>query len=269
MLTDRHQTDCLVDEPLRYQSISCQLCHGYIGYIDQQAAGSRLYKWRLRSTPTSQLTSKSTSPCSSTLPSLASIIGAQLEASMKSQGLSRFVLLPAWWMKASQGLSQQCHDPSCPRNGLLSVSPTSPSVSSPASINSRDISPSMDNRAHCSPTFGSWHSTSLNLWILTPSLKFSSNTPANSTSHSPSGSTESLWPNEAGSGTLAMKVFWKKVTVETAETLAEGNGVEEILLPSEAICEIESCLKSTSLFLPPTARRFQNWDVGLLDRYEE
>jgi hypothetical protein len=127
----------------------------------------------------------------------------------------------------------------------------------------------MDNRAHCSPKFGSWHTTSLNLWVLTPSLKFSSNTPTKSTSRSASGSTDSLWPNEAGSGTLAMKVFWKKVTLETAENLAEGNGVEEILLPSEAICEIESCLRSTSLFLPPTARKFQNWDVGLLDRYEE
>jgi hypothetical protein len=66
-----------------------------------------------------------------------------------------------------------------------------------------------------------------------------------------------------------MKVFWKAVTMETAEALVEGNGVEEVLLPAEAICGIESCLRSTSSFLPPRARKFQNWDVGLLERYEE
>lgn len=253
MLTNRHQTDSLSDETSQYRRISCQVCHGYVGYIDHQAAGCKLYKWRLRSTPTSQLPSNSTSPYPSTLPSLATIIGAQLTASMQSQGLSRFVLLPAWWMSASQEPIQQPHSPS-------------PSISSSASINPHDMSPLVANTAYWSPSPGSWRSTSLDLWILTPSLRFSRN---NTPTDSMSGSTASLGTTEPDCGTLAMKVFWKTVTVETAEALAEGNGVEEILLPAEAICEIESCLRATSSFLPPSALKFQNWDVGLLERYEE
>jgi hypothetical protein len=66
-----------------------------------------------------------------------------------------------------------------------------------------------------------------------------------------------------------MKVFWKTLTVEAAEKLVGSNGVEEISLPNEAICGIEACLQSSSSFLPPSARKFQNWDVGLLERYEE
>lgn len=71
------------------------------------------------------------------------------------------------------------------------------------------------------------------------------------------------------SGKPAMKVFWKTVTAEAAETLMESTGVEEVLLPTEAIYGIETCLRSSSSFLPPSARKFQNWDVGLLERYEE
>jgi hypothetical protein len=66
-----------------------------------------------------------------------------------------------------------------------------------------------------------------------------------------------------------MKVFWKTLTPEAAEALMESNRVEELLLPGEAICEIQACLQSSSLFLPPSARKFQNWNVGLLERYEE
>jgi hypothetical protein len=57
--------------------------------------------------------------------------------------------------------------------------------------------------------------------------------------------------------------------METGEALVEGSGVEEILLPAEAICGIQSCLRSTSSLLPPSARKFQNWNVGLLERYDE
>jgi hypothetical protein len=66
-----------------------------------------------------------------------------------------------------------------------------------------------------------------------------------------------------------MKVFWKAVNAKAAEAMMESNRVEELLLPTEAICEIEACLRSSSLLLPPSARMFQNWDVGLLERYEK
>ena len=66
-----------------------------------------------------------------------------------------------------------------------------------------------------------------------------------------------------------MKVFWKTLTIEAAEKLVGSNGVEEMYLPFEAIDGIASCLQSTSSFLPPSARKFQDWDVGLLERYDE
>jgi hypothetical protein len=266
VLTDKHQVDSLPDKTTQHQTISCQVCHGYIGYIDHQATGSRLYKWRLRSTPTSQLLSKSTSPGSSTLPSLATIIGAQLVASIQSQGVSRFVLLPARWMSTSQVSPQQSHDPSRSRNALLHATPTSALMSSSAPTNPGNMSSLVDHTAYWSLESDSWRSTSLNLWILTPSLRFSrNNTPTNAES----GSIISLSETEPGCGTLAMKVFWKAVTMETGEALVEGSGVEEILLPAEAICGIQSCLRSTSSLLPPSARKFQNWNVGLLERYDE
>jgi len=86
---------------------------------------------------------------------------------------------------------------------------------------------------------------------------------------STSGSPMSLLVKESDAGTLAMKVFWKTLTVDAAEELVGSNGVEEMYLPDEAIHGIESCLQSTSSFLPPSARKFQSWDVGLLERYEE
>jgi ubiquitin-protein ligase E3 D len=64
-----------------------------------------------------------------------------------------------------------------------------------------------------------------------------------------------------------MKVFWKAVTKKEAVKLMDT--VEEVPLPSEAIQEISTCLHDSALLLPPSARRFQGWDVGLLERWEE
>jgi hypothetical protein len=64
-----------------------------------------------------------------------------------------------------------------------------------------------------------------------------------------------------------MKVFWKAVTEEQAVKLMDT--VEEVPLPSEAIKAISTCLRDSALMLPPSARKFQGWDVGLLERWEE
>ncbi|KAH8794578.1 HECT-like ubiquitin-conjugating enzyme-binding-domain-containing protein [Hyaloscypha sp. PMI_1271] len=260
------QTESSPEEPSQHQSILCKACHSFIGYIDHQATGSRLYKWRLRSNKTSQLLLKNTSPGSSTSPSLATIIGAQLAASMQSQGLSRFVLLPARWMPTSQESAQQAHKLSRSSNGLFHAILTSASTFSTVSMNVDDLNSMVGDTAYSGQSRGSWRSTYLTLWILTPSLRFSRNTTQTNLA---SGSPTSLRETEPESGTLAMKVFWKTLTVEAAEKLVGSNGVEEILLPNEAICGIEACLQSSSSFLPPSARKFQNWDVGLLERYEE
>jgi hypothetical protein len=64
-----------------------------------------------------------------------------------------------------------------------------------------------------------------------------------------------------------MKVFWKVVTEEQAVKLMDK--VEEVPLPSEAIKEVSAYLRDSALILPPSARKFQGWDVGLLERWEE
>jgi len=65
-----------------------------------------------------------------------------------------------------------------------------------------------------------------------------------------------------------MKVFWNPVSLTTATELAETSGVEEILLPMDAIREIEGILRSSAGFLPPSGRKFRDWEVGLLERFE-
>lgn len=185
---------------------------------------------------------------------------------MQSQGLSRFVLLPARWMPTSQESAQQAHNLSRSSNGLFHAILTSASTFSSVSMNIDDLNPMVGDTAYSGQSRGSWRSTYLTLWILTPSLRFSRNITQTILA---SGSPTSLRETKPESGTLAMKVFWKTLTVEAAEKLVGSNGVEEILLPNEAICGIEACLQSSSSFLPPSARKFQNWDVGLLERYEE
>lgn len=92
----------------------------------------------------------------------------------------------------------------------------------------------------------------VSLWVLTPTLRYSA-TASNKVQHD--------------SGILAMKIFWKAVTEEQAVKLLDT--VEEVPLPSEAIKEVSSCLGDSASMLPPSARKFQGWNVGLLERWEE
>jgi len=64
-----------------------------------------------------------------------------------------------------------------------------------------------------------------------------------------------------------MKVFWKAVTEDEAVKLVDT--VEEVPLPSEAIKDVSKCLRDSASMLPPSVRKFQRWDVGLLERWEE
>lgn len=64
-----------------------------------------------------------------------------------------------------------------------------------------------------------------------------------------------------------MKVFWKSVTTEEARILLDSDSVEELELPMDGTLEIERCLRESALCLPPSARKFKEWDVGLLPRY--
>jgi hypothetical protein len=70
-------------------------------------------------------------------------------------------------------------------------------------------------------------------------------------------------------GSFAMKVFWKLISRDEADSSVESESAEEVLLPTEVIDDIKACLQESALILPPSARKFKEWDVGLLERYEE
>ncbi|KUJ08548.1 uncharacterized protein LY89DRAFT_676949 [Mollisia scopiformis] len=92
---------------------------------------------------------------------------------------------------------------------------------------------------------------SLHLWILQQSLFYSS---------SISGT---------GSRTFAMKVLWKLITDVESLALIDSGKAEDVKLPADAVAEIETCLRDSARFLPPSARMFQGWNVGLLERYQD
>ena len=56
-----------------------------------------------------------------------------------------------------------------------------------------------------------------------------------------------------------------------AEKLIEDTSqtVEEISLPVETILDVQKDLVNSALFIPPTPRKFKDWDVGLLERFED
>jgi hypothetical protein len=66
-----------------------------------------------------------------------------------------------------------------------------------------------------------------------------------------------------------MKVLWKPISEEKSSKLIDTQKAEDISLPRDAVVEIEKCLRDSARFLPPSARLFQGWNVGLLQRYEE
>jgi hypothetical protein len=94
----------------------------------------------------------------------------------------------------------------------------------------------------------------LSMWILSPTIRYST---------SVQKAAESTTP-----GTLAMKIFWKAISAAEANKLLDSSTHEEVSLPAETIIEIERLLRQSASFLPPSGRMFQDWDVGLLERFD-
>ncbi|OAL25346.1 hypothetical protein AYO22_05223 [Fonsecaea multimorphosa] len=67
----------------------------------------------------------------------------------------------------------------------------------------------------------------------------------------------------------AMKVFYKSLPHPEEFLDGAGSNCEELVVPNEDFCEFEQTLKESTDILPPSARKFQDWDVGLLDRWEK
>ncbi|KAG0648175.1 Ubiquitin-conjugating enzyme E2C-binding [Hyphodiscus hymeniophilus] len=179
------------DDAAKYPKLVCSGCKNYLGHVDYQAEGYRLYKWRLKSRNTSI-----------SEPTLSSLITAQLQSIMLAQCSSRLVLLPMNWQ------------------------PSSPQTSS-------------------SPV------CFLSMWILSPTIRYSTTA-----------------QDATAPGKLAMKIFWKSISATEADNLLNGSSHEEVSLSTEAIIEIEKCLRDSASFLPPSGRKFQDWDVGLLERFD-
>ncbi|KAL3427533.1 hypothetical protein PVAG01_01042 [Phlyctema vagabunda] len=106
-------------------------------------------------------------------------------------------------------------------------------------------------------------SDSLNLWVLSSVLRYSSSRQMQENSHIGQCSLPAQL-----AGTPAMKIFWKNVSLETAKALADRLEVEEIYLPLDAFESVRQALTDSSSLLPENGRKFRGWEVGLLDRYE-
>ena len=101
----------------------------------------------------------------------------------------------------------------------------------------------------------------LHFWVLNPTIRYTTN----ATLPRDYPHTSSKFCPESK---VAMKIFWKPVSGSIAEKLMDTEGVEELILPQETIVEIERDLVESASLLPRTNRKFQDWDVGLMDRWE-
>jgi hypothetical protein len=94
---------------------------------------------------------------------------------------------------------------------------------------------------------------SLLVWVFTPDLLFSSSVP----------SPDRLDP------TRSMKVFYKHQTFSPLKPgEPESASIEDVEFPEELFQELSSVLEASQKVLPPTARKFQGWEVGLLHRFD-
>ncbi|KAI4920589.1 hypothetical protein J4E85_009356 [Alternaria conjuncta] len=94
---------------------------------------------------------------------------------------------------------------------------------------------------------------SLLIWVFTPDLLFSSSIPT---------------PGRLDP-TRTMKVFYQKQTWQALKPgEPESATIEDVEFPAGLYEELEKGLERSQRLLPPTAKKFQGWDVGLLERFE-
>ena len=65
-----------------------------------------------------------------------------------------------------------------------------------------------------------------------------------------------------------MKVFYKTITDPMTILDEQNSTLEELALPASELRGLEETLKTSTNVLPQSARTFQDFQVGLLDRYE-
>ncbi|KAJ9669333.1 hypothetical protein H2201_000685 [Coniosporium apollinis] len=89
----------------------------------------------------------------------------------------------------------------------------------------------------------------LMLWVFTPDLSFSS----------------SKHQEERDDPTRAMKIFWKDAPEEVESSFSS----EELALPSPVFGALRTALRGSAELLPASAREFQDWSVGFLERFTD
>ncbi|KAI1302237.1 ubiquitin-conjugating enzyme E2-binding protein [Xylaria venustula] len=92
----------------------------------------------------------------------------------------------------------------------------------------------------------------LNIWVFNANITFSSTEAASSPIH-------------------AVKVFYRTVSQEQADKMVESmiSDVQDISLPSEAIATITELLQKSNRFIPESDRKFKEWTVGLLEKWDD
>ena len=66
----------------------------------------------------------------------------------------------------------------------------------------------------------------------------------------------------------ALKIFYQD-TEDSQKLLDEHQvSLEELPLPASVFESFKNVLIESTEFLPPSARKFQDWTIGLIDRYE-
>lgn len=62
-----------------------------------------------------------------------------------------------------------------------------------------------------------------------------------------------------------MKIFYQSVSEPSSLAEKQFMVMDELRLPDYVLHSLHANLKATGNFIPVTARKFQEWDVGLLE----
>jgi hypothetical protein len=66
---------------------------------------------------------------------------------------------------------------------------------------------------------------------------------------------------------IGMKIFYKPLDNPRKPLEEQSDSVEELFIPAPVLDEFIALLKESTMLLPQSARKFQEWSVGLVDRY--
>ncbi len=64
----------------------------------------------------------------------------------------------------------------------------------------------------------------------------------------------------------ALKIFYKKVSEPAAVLEKQGMKLEELVLPDHVLHILHTELIASTEILPSSAKKLQDWEVGLLER---